>query len=62
MVSDARKAANARWDKEHMTTVSCKVTKEKAALFRESCRKLDLVPNQVILKTINEIIQQAEGV
>ncbi len=33
-VSAKKKASNAKWDKENMTVLACKVSKEKAAKFK----------------------------
>lgn len=33
-VSEKKKASNARWDKENMANVSCKIKKEDAEAFR----------------------------
>ena len=57
---EARKAASARWDKEHMTVLSCKVTKVKATEFREACKKLEVVPNQVFRQAIDQVIENAK--
>lgn len=61
MVSESQKAASAKWDKQHMTTVGCKVTKDKASKFREACKKQGTTANAVLLKRINEYIEEAEG-
>lgn len=60
MVSEAQKAAIAKWSKNNMTSLGCRVTKAKAAKFKEACQKLGLVPNQVILKAVNDTIERAE--
>lgn len=60
-VSESRKNANVKWDKENMTTLSCRVTKKKAEEFKVACRKLDTVPNRVLMKAINDTIEEAEG-
>ena len=55
---EARKAASAKWDKENMTILGCRVTKKKAAEFKEACSTLGLVPNQVLLTAVNEAIDR----
>lgn len=62
MVSESQKKASAKWNKENMTTISCKVTKAKAERFSESCKMLGVVKNQVLLKAINETIEEAEKI
>jgi hypothetical protein len=34
-VSDARRKANDKWDKENMATLGCKVKKEQATAFKD---------------------------
>lgn len=36
-LSDARKKANAKWDKENMVTIGCKLKKDVADAFRQYC-------------------------
>ena len=60
MVSDAQKLASKKWSKENMATLGCKVTKVKAAQFKEACQKLGTVPNQVLLQAVDETIKKAE--
>lgn len=35
--SEARRRANDKWDKENMTTMSCRVRKDTAKAFKELC-------------------------
>ena len=60
MVSEAKKSAIARWDKEHMTTVGCRVTKEKAAEFKAACETLGVRPNTVIRQAVDQTIAEAK--
>lgn len=59
-VNDARKRANAKWDKENMTTLGCRVTKTKAAQFKQACQQLGTVPNAVLLQAVEQTIERAE--
>lgn len=34
-ISEKKKLSNARWDKENMATLGCRVKKEQAAAFKE---------------------------
>ena len=52
--------SSAKWDKEHMATLSCRVTKERAAQFREACQKIGTSMNAVFLKAISAVIKEAE--
>ncbi len=58
-VSDAQKAASLKWDKENMTTVGCRITRAKANQFKEACKTIGTVPNQVFLKAIEDTINAA---
>lgn len=60
-ISDAQKVASAKWDRQNMTTIGCRITKQKAAQFKEACQKLDTVPNRVLLKAIDDTIEKAFG-
>lgn len=60
--SESQKRANQKWDKEHLTIVGCRITKEKAELFKQSCRILDTVPNKVIMQTVDETIKKAQEI
>jgi len=59
MVSEARKRANKKWSKENLTVVGCKVTREKAARFKESCAALGVVPYQILLRAVDNTIAEA---
>lgn len=59
-VNDARKRANAKWDKENMTTLGCRVTKTKAMQFKQACQQLGIVPNAVLLQAVEQTIERAE--
>lgn len=59
MISESKKASNAKWDKAHMTIVACRVTKEKATAFKEACRENGTTPNAVLLQRVNEYIEEA---
>lgn len=46
-VSDAKKKANAKWDSANMSTISCKLRKDKADAFRAACQTAQTTPNGV---------------
>ena len=60
-MTEARKKANMKWDKENMTVLGCRVTKAKAQEFREACAALGMGPNQIFKETIEEIIKKARA-
>lgn len=59
-ISQSQKDARDKWDKQNMTTIGCRLTKERAAKFKEACRVLNTIPNQVLLKAIADTIEKAE--
>lgn len=61
MVADAQKRASRKWAKENMTVLGCKVTKTKASQFKEACQKLGVVPNQILLRAVDNVIKEAES-
>lgn len=60
-LSENSKLAKAKWDRENLTVVGCRITKTKAEQFRAACHKLGLVPNQVLKQAVENTIQKASG-
>lgn len=60
-LSEARKAANARWDKENMTTLGCKVKKEEAAAFKEYAAQRGKTSNTILKEYVFECIGENHG-
>ncbi len=58
MVTESRRRANNRWDRENMTVVGCKITKEKAARFKAACEAAGTNVNAVFLKVVNEWLKE----
>lgn len=56
MVSDSRKRANAKWDKENMTVLACKVRKEVADKFKKACAAEDTTSNAVLQQAVRDYI------
>ena len=56
-----KKEAAKKWDKENMTVLSCRVTKEKAMRFRKCCDQRATNVNAVLLAYVNEYIKMYEG-
>lgn len=59
-VSDARKKANAKWDKENMTIIGCKVRKDYAARFRAACAAAGTTPNAVLKQAADAFMEGQE--
>ena len=55
-ISQSKRAANKKWDAANMTTVGCRVTKEKAKQFKDACLAVGKNPNAVLLKCVNDFI------
>lgn len=47
-VSESRKKANTKWDKENMTILGCRVKKDYAAKFKSACLAVGTTPNAVL--------------
>ena len=59
-ISEARKQANRKWDKENMTQIACRLTKKKATVFKEACQEIGISQNRVLLNAIDQTIEEAE--
>lgn len=57
-ISEARKKANAKWDKENMTTLGCKVKKEEAVAFKEYAKAQGKTANTVLKEYVLECIDE----
>ena len=58
MVSEKKKASNAKWDKENMTTLACRVKKEYAAKFRAACAAQGTTPNAVLKQAADDFMRE----
>lgn len=47
-VAESRKRANAKWDKENMTTLGCKIKRTQAAAFKAYCENQGNTSNTVL--------------
>ena len=61
MPSDAQKAYRNKWDRANMKVIGCKVTREKADLFKQACDFLGTTMNAVLAQAIEETIKRAKG-
>ena len=60
MVTEARKRANAKWDKENMVVLACKVKRETAEQFKAACAAQGTTSNAVV-KAYLEQCQHSAG-
>lgn len=56
MTSGSQKRANAKWDKENMTVLACKVRKEVADKFKAACAAEDTTSNAVLQQAVRDYI------
>ena len=59
-VSQAQKKANAKWDKENMTTLGCKVKKGEAAQFKEYAKQQGTTANSLLKNYVLSSIKKKE--
>lgn len=57
MISDSQKKASAKWDKENMTVLACKVRREVADKFKAACKSEDTTSNAVLQQAVNDYIE-----
>lgn len=57
-VSEAKKRSNAKYDREHMTILGCKVRKEFAAKVKEKAKEKGTNVNAILLKAIKEFMAE----
>lgn len=57
MVSDAKKAANARWDAHNMTILGCKVRKDYADRVRKKAKEKGTSVNAILKKALDDFME-----
>lgn len=55
-VSESQKASNARWDREHMFTLGCRIRKEQAAAFKAVCADAGITANTALKNYVMQCI------
>ena len=60
-VSEAQKKATAKWDKENMTTLGCKVKKSEAEQFRAYAKEQGATANSLLKDFVLSSIQEEKG-
>lgn len=56
--SEAQKRASNKYNREHMATLGCKVTKEQAQAFKAHCEKENSTANKVLHDYVLECIDE----
>lgn len=59
-VSPAKKVSNAKWDRENMTTLGCRVKRDDAERYHAAAKASGTTVNAVMHKALDELLQQAE--
>lgn len=58
MASDAKRAANNKWDAKNMSVITCKIKREMADEFKTRCRENGVTPNFVIAQAIKSYVEK----
>lgn len=56
-VSEKKKISNARWDKENMTTLACRVRKDFAEQFKAACTDAGTTSNAVLKQAAEDFLK-----
>ena len=57
-VSEKKKISNAKWDKENMLTLGCRVKKEEAEAFKAYAKEHGKTANTVLKEFVYECISE----
>ncbi len=58
-LSESQKKASAKWDKENMTTLGCKVYRHEAEEFKEYARRQNKTANTILKEYVQKCIEKA---
>lgn len=58
MASEAQKAASAKYQREHIASVACRLKKEQAEAFKRYCEMQGKTPNAVLKDFILSVIEE----
>lgn len=59
--TDAQKRAAAKYHKEHISSLACRVKKEDAEAFRAYCESIQKTTNAVLKEYVLDCIQKQAG-
>ncbi len=59
-VSEKKKISNAKWDKENMATLGCRVKKEEAIAFKDYAASQGKTANTVLKEYVIQCIDKQE--
>lgn len=60
-LSEKKKASNAKWDRENMATLGCRVKKAEAEAFKVFCAQAGKTSNMVLREFVQGCISAGEG-
>ena len=58
-ISPAKKASNARWDKDNMTTLGCRVKREDAEKYHAAAKSQGTTINAVLKCALEELLDDS---
>ena len=58
MVTEAQKKASAKWDKENMVVLACKVKRETAEQFKAACAAQGTTSNAVLQQAVKAFLDE----
>ena len=59
-ISEKKKISNARWDKENMTSLACRVKKDFADEFKAACAASGTTSNAVLKQAAEDFLKGYE--
>ena len=60
-VSEAKRRANAKWNKENTTMVGAQIKKDEAQRFKEACSQGGVTPSRVLRTAMNDYVLKVTG-
>ena len=60
-VSEAKRRANAKWNKENTTMVGAQIKKDEAQRFKEACSQSGVTPSRVLRTAMNDYVLKVTG-
>lgn len=57
MVTEAKKRSNAKWDRENMTTLGCRMRRDYAEEFKAACRMAGKTPNAIFKAAADQFME-----
>ena len=60
-VTEAKRRANSKWDRENMTVLGCKVRKDKADQFKAMCKTAGTSPNAVFTSAMDDFMAEHDN-